>query len=73
MTESERKRIKELDVTKKHRIGIINSKLRPILHKYQEGKMSLTLSLDKIHEVFKEEDETKKICFANSSHRTKSS
>ncbi|MBT9169479.1 MAG: hypothetical protein DDT22_01157 [candidate division WS2 bacterium] len=45
---------KKHEINERHRIGIINSKLRPILHKYQEGKMSLVLSLDKIHEVFKE-------------------
>ena len=41
-----------IDPIRKHNIGIINSQLRPILHKYREGKMSLTLSLDKIHKVF---------------------
>ena len=42
-----------LDPIRKHNIGIINSQLRTILHKYREGKMSLALALDKIHEVFK--------------------
>lgn len=51
--------ITELIATKTYRdkvkIGIINSKLRPILHKYREGKISLMLALDKIHEAFQEE------------------
>ncbi|MBT9167544.1 MAG: hypothetical protein DDT19_00882 [Syntrophomonadaceae bacterium] len=67
-------------IDERHRIGIINSKLRPILHKYQEGKMSLTLSLDKIHEVFKEDETTRKdekkqktkISFTNSNSGTES-
>lgn len=47
------KLVKALNLIQKHNIGIINSELRPILHKYREGKISLTLSLDKIHEIFK--------------------
>ncbi|MBT9167701.1 MAG: hypothetical protein DDT19_01041 [Syntrophomonadaceae bacterium] len=56
VVKSAKRLVKELDVTEKHNIGIINSGLRTILHKYCEGKMSLMLALDKIHEVFKKSE-----------------
>lgn len=50
-----KKTVKE-DYLKKHisepNIGVINAGLRPILHNYREGKISLMVALDKIHAEF---------------------
>jgi len=43
-----------VEAFEKHNIGVINSRLRPILHKYREGEISLTIVLGKIHIIFKE-------------------